>query len=215
MKKTSRRTFAKQLTGALAAVPLASLVAEGQGRREPIWRPKASSARQITPIIIKGGESVDFRIALLDFEDDAGKKHQHFKVKEPGKIGVLRLRAGIGSVTGDGTSGNPLTVGLNSQKAEIVLEYLATVNSGTSTKQITPIIIKGGESVHFRIALLDFEDDSGNKHQHFKVKESGRLGKLIMRAGIASVTGNGSSSRPLEITFNSQVAEIVMEYLAQ
>ena len=214
MKKSSRRTFGKQLVSALAAVPLASTVAEGQGRRGPIWRPKDSTARQITPIIIKGGESVDFQIALLDFEDDAARKHQHFKVKEPGKIGVLRLRAGITSITGDGTSARPLEVILNSQKAEIVLEYLATV-TGPSAKQITPIIIKGGESVHFRIALLDFEDDSGRKHQHFKVKESGRLGKLRMRAGIASVTGNGTSARPLEITFNSQVAEIVMEYLAQ
>jgi hypothetical protein len=213
MKKTSRRTFAMQLTGALAALPLASTVV-GQGQRKPIWRPKASSPRQITPIIIKGGASVDFQIALLDFEDDSAKKHQHFKVKEPGKISVLRLRAGVASVTGDGTSGNPLEVNLNSQKAEIVLEYLATVE-GKSAKQITPIIIKGGASADFRIALLDFEDDSRGKHQHFKVKESGKISKIRMRAGIASVTGNGTSARPLEITFNSQVAEIVLEYLAQ
>lgn len=38
MKKTSRRTFAKQLTGALAALPLASGVAAAQRRRKPVAR---------------------------------------------------------------------------------------------------------------------------------------------------------------------------------
>jgi hypothetical protein len=63
MKKTSRRTFGKELTGAIAALPLMHMVVGAQKRK-----PKRSGGqvriRQSSPITVGGGGSVG-----LDFDE--------------------------------------------------------------------------------------------------------------------------------------------------
>lgn len=81
--------------------------------------------------------------------------------------------------------------------------------------QVTPIIIKGGDSIHFHSDLIDFEDDDGKKGPHFKIKNKGRIAEVSIRGGIKSVVGDGSPAKPMDITLDSAKAIIVITFLRE
>ena len=67
---------------------------------------------------------MDFEIHRLKFEDDAGKPHKHFKVKEKGGIYEISIEGDIKSIKGDGKT-KPLDILLdNSKVTEITIDFL-------------------------------------------------------------------------------------------
>ena len=87
--------------------------------------------------------------------------------------------------------------------------------NGESIFQVTPIIIKGGDSIHFQSDLIDFEDDDGKKVPHVQIKNRGRIGEVSIRGGIKSVVGDGSAAKPYDITLDSARAIIVITFLRE
>jgi len=57
--------------------------------------------RQITPIIIKGGDSLHIHSDVVLLEDDDAKLVDHVKIKNKGFIDEIQIRGGIGTVSGD------------------------------------------------------------------------------------------------------------------
>jgi hypothetical protein len=79
---------------------------------------------QITPIIIKGGDSLHIHSDVVLLEDDDGKLVDHVKIKNKGSITEVQIRGGIGNVTGDGSNANPYAIKLTSKKATVHVNFM-------------------------------------------------------------------------------------------
>jgi hypothetical protein len=81
--------------------------------------------------------------------------------------------------------------------------------------QITPIIIKRGDSLHIRSELVKFEDDDGKKINHVQIKHTGRIGEVSIVSGIGKVSGNGSDDTPLDIMLTGKEATVFISFLRE
>jgi hypothetical protein len=89
--------------------------------------------------------------------------------------------------------------------------------NGKTIFQATPIIIKGGDSLHVYSDLVDFEDDDGKRVSHVKIKNKGSIREISIKGSIdlGSVKGDGSKDHPLDIPLTGKNHTICITFFRE
>lgn len=88
---------------------------------------------------------------------------------------------------------------------------------GKSIFQATPIIIKGGDSLHVTSDLIKFEDDDGKRVSHVKIKNKGSIREISIVGGIDmnNAAGDGSEDKPFDIPLTGKKHTIVITFFRE
>jgi hypothetical protein len=181
-KKTSRRSFGKQLTGAVAAISIASLACKGEEKSEETQtKGPLVQAKKITHDTPPPTEIVDGSLAVESYVDFGnptaqGNRWQYKQSSSP-KIAHIKILHGSGDMIYRNLSADGCTIRLDWKDKDGTTDYLKIsgnqtvfmidcdkrMNPGRTGKKHRPYRWDHpGNSKDFRIESIKVSDSAGN-----------------------------------------------------